>query len=79
MTGPAWVVAVFFDRRRPFSAQFSDVVTNDVPNNWVLRATRTFTVVLISTVLVLETLKHYMHDATALFSVDAEAVECALV
>ena len=76
-TGPARVGAVFFDRRRLLPAQFSEVVTNDVLNTWIPRATQIFMVELVAIVLVLETFRHYMQDATVLLLVDAEAVEGA--
>ena len=55
VTVPARMGAAFFDR----SAQFPDVVTNDVLNNLVFRATKIFMVVLISIVLVPETFSQY--------------------
>ena len=78
-TGPARVGAVFFDRRRLLPAQFSEVVTNDVLNTRIPRATQIFMVELVAIVLALETFRHYMQDATVLLLVDAEAVEGALV
>ena len=78
-TGPARVGAVFFDRRRLLPAQFSEVVTEDVLDTWIPRATQIFMVELVAIVLVLETFRHYMQDATVLLLVDAEAVEGALV
>ena len=62
-----------------FPAQSSEVVTEDVLDTWIPRATQIFMVELVATVLVLETFRHYMQDATVLLLVDAEAVEGALV
>ena len=63
-TGPARVGAFFFDRRQLLPAQFSEVVTNDVLNTWIPRATQIFMVELVAIVLALETFRHYMQDAT---------------
>ena len=78
-TGPARVGAVFFDRRRLLPAQFSEVVTNDVLNTWIPRATQIFVVVLVAIVLALETFRFCIRDAMVLLLVDAEAVGGALV
>ena len=76
--GPARVGAVFFDRRRRFPAPFSEIVTKDVLNTWITRATQIFIVELVATVLALETFRHYMQDAAVLLLFDADAVEGAL-
>ena len=41
-TGPARVGVVFFDRRRLLPAQFCEVVTEDVLDTWIIRATQIF-------------------------------------
>jgi microcystin degradation protein MlrC len=55
------------------------VVPSAVLDTWISRVTQIFMVELVATVLVLETFRHYLQDATVLLFVDAEAVEGALV
>ena len=78
-TGSARVGAVFFDRRRLLHAQFSEVVTNDVLNTWIPRATQICMVELVAIVLALETFRFYIRDAMVRLLVDADAVKGALV
>ena len=77
--GPSRIGGVLFSRISLLAAQFGDIVSQEIIDKWLPRATQICMVELIAAVVALETFRDYLRDKTLLLFIDSEAVEGALV